>query len=62
MLPPSDDSKQDVLSASEHAQAETGHHLPTLGHSPSMLEGQSKFQRARGFLGLSAVTLGVIYG
>ncbi|GAA5879127.1 hypothetical protein JCM16303_001307 [Sporobolomyces ruberrimus] len=64
MLPASD-SKQDGLSSSSNAQPETGHHLPATGHSPSAIEGQteqSKFQKTRGFLGLSCVTLGVIYG
>ncbi|GAA5906430.1 uncharacterized protein JCM6883_004477 [Sporobolomyces salmoneus] len=56
---PTNDSKQDGLSSSVEAQTETGHEL---GHSPSKMEGVTKMQKTRGFLGLSCVTLGVIYG
>ncbi|GAA5833011.1 hypothetical protein JCM3766R1_000398 [Sporobolomyces carnicolor] len=52
MLPPTD-SKQDGLSASSNTHTEAGH---------PATERQSKVQRTRGFLGLSCVTLGVIYG
>ncbi|GAA6026040.1 hypothetical protein JCM11491_002521, partial [Sporobolomyces phaffii] len=58
MLAPSDDSKHDGLSST----SDKDHDLPALGRSPSTMEGQTKAQKTKSFLGLSAVTLGVVYG
>ncbi|GAA6060739.1 hypothetical protein JCM10212_003783 [Sporobolomyces blumeae] len=44
------------------AQTDTRKPLPEVGHSPSQLEWSTKLAKTRGFLGLSCVTLGVIYG
>jgi len=58
---PTTDSKQDGISSSSNNHTEPDQHLPHLENGQDKGV-KRKFENTRGFLGLSCVTLGVIYG